>query len=129
MTTEKYDAVAVLQCIGISEDDARALRRISMTLRRWYEHECNGTIQRDEGTDKPRHYWEDSRGVHHKSYVIPDREAGALRRLKLIMARYPSLDYYLQGDPRGCALYVLRPDDVLEGKDISAYYSRGIAVY
>ena len=129
MTKYKYDAIAALQKCGISEDDARALRRISMTLRRWYEHECNGTIQRDEGTDKPRHYWEDSRGVHHKSYVIPDREAGALRRLKLIMARYPSLDYYLQGDPRGCALYVLRPGDVPAREDKGAYYSRGIAVY
>ena len=129
MPKHEYDAVAVLQRIGISEDDARALRRISMTLRRWYEHECNGTIQRDEGTGKPRRYWEDSRGVHHKSYVIPDREAGALRRLKAIMARYPSLDYYLQGDPRGCALYVLRPGDVPAREDKGAYYSRGIAVY
>lgn len=36
---------------------------------------------------------------------------------------------YIQGDPRGAALYILRPGDVPEGKEADAYYSRGICVY
>lgn len=62
-------------------------------------------------------------------YYIPDRESGARRRLAKIMARYPSLSAYIQGDPRGAALCILRPGDVPEGKDADAYYSHGIAVY
>jgi hypothetical protein len=125
----KYDAVSALIAAGITKDDASALRRISMTLRAWFEHECNGTIQRDETTGKPHFYREDSRGVHHKSGIVPDREAGAMRRLLAIMARYPTLTHYVQGDPRGCALYILRPGDVLDGQQTDSYYSRGIAVY
>ena len=34
-----------------------------------------------------------------------------------------------QGDPRGCALYILRPGDVPAGEAADAYYSRGLAVY
>ena len=41
----------------------------------------------------------------------------------------PKLSAYIQGDPRGAALYILRPGDVPAGEDPDAYYSRGIAVY
>ena len=61
-------------------------------------------------------------------YRVPDRERGALKRLAKIMERYPTLKAYVQGDPRGAALYILRPGDVPEGKDADAYYSRGIVV-
>lgn len=59
----------------------------------------------------------------------PDREAGARKRLAEIMARYPTLTAYVQGDPRGAALYILRPGDVPAGEDVGAYYNRGIAVH
>ena len=36
---------------------------------------------------------------------------------------------YIQGDPRGAALYLIRPDDVPEGKNVESYYSRGVCVY
>jgi hypothetical protein len=36
---------------------------------------------------------------------------------------------YIQGDPRGGALYILRPGDVPEGADVQSYYNRGICVY
>ena len=36
---------------------------------------------------------------------------------------------YVQTDPRGCALYVLRAGDIPEGQDPSRYYSRGLPVY
>lgn len=119
------ECIARLTAIGIAYHDAIVLRRISMTLHRWHEHECNGVIQRDEGTGKP--YWHYSGG--ERSGIAPDREAGALKRLKSILTKYPELGYYVQGDPRGCALYILRPGDVPEGKEADAYYSRGVAVY
>ena len=122
--------------LGIEHSDAIALRRISMTLRRWYELECGtdaGHIERNEKTRKPMWYNARSRYLQANDprcwSVIPDRETGAIKRLEKIMANYPSLKHYLQTDPRGCALYLLRPDDVPEGKDASAYYSRGVPVY
>ena len=113
---------------GVLWADAVALRRISMTLRRWFEHECNGAIQRDgeRGDGKP--FWH-STYDGRKLYRAPDRERGALKRLDAIMARYPDLLPYVQGDPRGCPLYILRPGDVPEGKDADCYYNRGVAVY
>lgn len=111
----------------VSLDDAQALRRISMQLHRWHEYECgfeNGGIERDETTGKC--YWYNA--MTGKRTPCPDRETGALRKLDKIMKRYPELRAYVQGDPRGCALYLLRPDDAPAGKEDS-HYSRGIAVY
>jgi len=118
---------------GYCRGDAESLRRISMTLHRWHEAECGsdaGAIERNETTDKP--YWvrsDSSRSSGYKPYPIPDREAGARKRLAAIMARYPSLTAYVQGDPRGCALYILKSGDVPEGASIDSCYSRGLAVY
>lgn len=44
-------------------------------------------------------------------------------------AESAALSSYIQTDPRGAALYVLRPGDVPAGEDAGAYYSRGICVY
>ena len=117
----------IITC-GILWDDAVALRRISLALRRWYEHECNGAIQRDGDRGDGAPFWH-STYDGRKLYRAPDRERGALRRMADIMARYPGLTPYVQNDPRGCALYILRPSDVPEGKDADAYYNRGIPVY
>jgi len=112
---------------GVALEDAKAIRRISMTLRRWYEHECNGAIQRDGERGDGLPFWHDTNG--RQICRVPDRERGALKRLEKIMASYPNLKTYIQGDPRGCSVYLLRPDDVPAGKDADAYYSRGIPVY
>jgi len=124
-----------LTSAGISLNDALALRRISMTLHRWHELECGDgndycsySIERDENSGKPFMSYHCHNGNYRKQW-ISDRENGALRRLALIMARYPALTSYVQGDPRGAALYILRPGDVPEGKEVNAYYSRGLAVY
>ncbi len=130
MKRETFEMLTRLERLGVTPDDAAALRRISMTLQRWHELECgteNGAIERYEPTGRP--HWYDALSGKLSRRPIPDREAGALRRLKTIMARYPSLSYYVQGDPRGAALYILRPGDVPDGKDVDAYYSRGVAVY
>lgn len=73
--------------------------------------------------------WWYSSHAGKRTHTVPDREAGALKRLAKIMARYPSLQSYVQTDPRGCALYILRPGDVPAGENAESYYTRGIAVY
>jgi len=93
---------------GIAFDDAKALRRISMTLHRWFELECgNGYIERDEATNIPRYCRANSQYLDPKDprawTIIPDRETGARKRLAKIMASYPTLDYYVQTDSRGAA--------------------------
>lgn len=122
-----YDSIATLERAGISYADAVQLRRISMTLHRWHELECGtdtGAVERDEQTGKT--YWLNAHTG--KRWPCADRETGALKRLAKIMANYPTLTHYVQGDPRGAALYILRPGDVPEGQDADAYYNRGIVV-
>lgn len=131
--------------------DAEQLRRISMTLHRWHEMECGvdgGCIERGHRVRKEpsvrvseggRHlfvsdengkpYFANHNGARTTYTAVADRERGALKRLKAIMARYPSLTSYVQGDPRGAALYILRPGDVREGETADSCYSRGLAVY
>lgn len=138
--------------LGFTRDEAESLRRISLRLRSWHERECGidgGCIERDEAG---RAFW-------HNSYSgrltpIRDLETGARKRLDAIILRRNErithdssadaerhihatchaklagvVSAYVQTDPRGCALYILRPGDVPAGQDAGSYYSRGIAVY
>ena len=125
---ERHHMLRALESHGIGFDDAMKLRAISIRLRSWFERECgtdNGCIERDETTQKT--YWLNS--MSGKRYPIRDMETGCYKRLAAIMAQYPTLKSYIQGDCRGAALYILRPGDVPEGKDAGAYYSRGICVF
>ena len=127
----------VLLDLGFTVDQAESLRRISLTLHRWHELECgidNGCIERDEETHKPM--WHNA--ISGRLSPVADRETGALRRLSAIMTArnaraaeygYPALSHYVQTDPRGAALYILRPGDVPDGAEVESYYSRGIAIY
>lgn len=127
-----FDQENHLCALGISRDDAHALRRISMTLRRWFEKECGidgGCIERDEPTDEypaGQSFWLNSHTM--RRYPVADRETGARKRLATIMAKYPGLTAYVQGDPRGCALYILTAADLASGHDIDSIYNRGVAV-
>jgi hypothetical protein len=128
-----------LMDLGFTPDEIAKLRRISMTLSRWYELECGtdvGSVERDEQTGKT--YWRNANTG--KLSPFPDRETGALKRLADIVytcnqrrAAYfddsYDLNTYIQTDPRGAALYILRDTDVPQGKEPAAYYSRGICVY
>jgi hypothetical protein len=114
-----------LQSLGLSFDECETLRRCSMTMHRWAEHECNGAIQRDETTGKPyAHSTYDGK----KLYPVADREAGAIKRANELLKAH-GLKLYHQGDPRGAAVYVLRPSDLADGADVDSCYTRGIAVY
>lgn len=144
MTRKEAERLArqaqALQSLGFTADEAEALRRISRTLQRWHEAECNGEIQRGEDgiargyrvnasyldPNDPR-YW----------YSVRDRETGARKRLAAILDRVNvqragkvgRLASFIQGDPRGAALYIIRPGDVPEGASVDSYYTRGICVY
>jgi hypothetical protein len=141
------DQADTLASLGFTYAEAESLRRISIRLQHWYEKECGingGCIERDEQTGKA--YWlnanTDSR------YPIADLETGAIKRLKTIIADrndrqigsaltadngddtvYSTVSFYLQTDPRGAALYIIRPGDVPAGADVASYYNRGIVVY
>lgn len=141
-----------LRSLGFTQEEAEQLRRISRALHRWHELECgtsDGHIERDEVTNKVRFFNARARYLDPHDprawHVIPDRETGARKRLAKILAatnernvkwldergldhKHP-LSAYVQTDPRGAALYILRPGDVPEGADVSAYYNRGICVY
>lgn len=129
--------------LGFTFNETETLRRAQMTLHRWAERECNGEVQRHEETDRPYSHSRVSARTGKTIYsYVPDRETGALKRIAKVIAdrntrawvgtsgsiEEVELKYYHQTDPRGCALYLLRPGDVPEGKDPSAYYSCGIAV-
>lgn len=113
--------------LGFSYQETTQLIKIERTLHRWSERECGtdyGCIERDEKTDKP--IWRTGCGNH--SWPIPDREKGALKRLGTIMRSHSNLRQYVQTDPRGCALYILRAEDIREGENIESIYTRGLAM-
>ncbi len=132
--------LARLQTLGISWNDALTLRRISMTLHRWSEMECGGgngyaswSIERDETTHKPYMVSHPYNGSSRRR-AVADRETGALKRLAALMSKYPLLVSYHQTDPRGCALYIVHENqlvDVHGEKDfpIEQVYNRGVAVH
>ncbi len=110
----------------ISRDDLEALRRIEMTLHRWAERECNGEVEVDENGVAHATFKDSESGREREQ--VPNREAGALRRLASILTSYPHLRAYHQTDPRGCALYLYRVDDMGD-RDPDAYYnSCGVAI-
>ena len=128
-TRERYEVLRRLEQAGLTYEDAVKLRRISLTLHRWHELECgvdNGCIERDEETGKV--YWLNS--TTGKRYTTRDRETGALRRLEAVMVSYQRrYAAYVQGDPRGASLYLVRRKDIPKGEQIDRYYSQGIAIY
>lgn len=146
-----------LRALGFTVDEAEALRRISMTLQRWFERECGDSnqygswaIERDDNGDGPpylvHHHYAHGQGKDTVTRTrIPDRETGARKRLvAIIKARnergkcHPAecgcsycvpVSAYIQSDPRGAALYIIRLGDVPDGADVNSYYTRGVCVY
>jgi hypothetical protein len=147
----RLESVEALVKAGISLNDATALRRISMTLNHWFALECGDgnshgswaivrghkakdSFEHDDGGTPymEHHHYFHGRGTDYTShYRIADREQGARKRLAKIMARYPGFQAYIQGDPRGTALYVLTPYHLerYSGQPIDSIYNHGIPVY
>ena len=120
----RYEQETSLVDMGFSAAQAEALRRISQALTRWCEAECNGEIERSDSGRAERVYY--TRTGERLAYAIPDRESGALRRLRAILAG-TDWTYFYQTDPRGCALYLIPMSET--GNVESRYSSVGIAVY
>jgi hypothetical protein len=140
-----------MNSLGFTDTEAWQLRRIEMTLHRWAELECGDgndyaswSIGRDETTGKPYRCVYPHSGRSYR-VAIADRERGALKRLKAIVAarnaRQPAVsavgqDFglshdvlaYHQGDPRGCALYLVRANDIPHGASLDSCYTNGFAV-
>jgi hypothetical protein len=88
----------------------------------------NGTFVYDEKGKPYRERIGHREGRTHYS-PISDLERGALKRLNKIITKYPGFSPYIQTDPRGASLYIMRPNDVPEGSEVDSCYNRGIAVY
>ena len=117
--------------------------RVALPGGRWAEHateqaarEHAEAIFRKTGAIVAVERYTDGRpyNVYHgpglggvRRYPIADLETSALKRAHAIAEAHGLVAYH-QGDPRGCALYILRPGDVPEGQCASGYYDRGIAV-
>ena len=112
--SETYELMAQLGAHGLSMsfEDANTLRRAAITLHGWDEAECGNSdqwkswsIERDEESGIPYMclYFHDRNGVARRR--IPDREAGALRRVAAICGKYGAR-FYHQSDPRGASLYI-----------------------
>ena len=127
MTKRKYERRAHLTRplvgLGFRESEVEILRRASNALQRWFERECNGEIQRNEETGVPLRYREGRYLDPHDPRQfsrIPDRETSARKRIDTIVRAHPKLSYYIQTDPRGASLYILRPGDVPARKSVES---------
>ena len=133
-TAQRYThLIKSLAMLGFTMDDTDRLLKIERTLHRWHELECgtgneHGTsfhVEREELTEKPFLVtsWRDR--TNRRPY--PDKEKGALKRLAEILEG-KGVTHYQQTDPRGCALYLIRPTDIPAGESVHAFYSRGISI-
>jgi len=115
---------------GFMYDQIEAMRKASKALSRWCERECNGEIERDEESGKPFAVFNgfNSKTIYRRP--VRDLELASRKRLfEIVSESVPGWGWYYQTDPRGCAVYLYRFDD-LGDKDISSVYSSiGIAVY
>ena len=147
MKKSTYQLIERLKALGFTYEEACKLRRIEMTLHRWAELECGDSndyaswgIERDDKTRKPSIVTHPHNGSPTRTYVIADREKGALKRLQMIVdARNERLGgnqgkswgnrlkFYHQSDPRGCVLYLILNSDIA-GQEINSVYTRGLAV-
>lgn len=117
----KTERIIKLACAlgawGLNPAEIGTLMRAERRLHRWHEVHCNGDV------------WEQDAGGWVGRHGRPVRDAGASagRQVERVMDAHPELVAYVQTDPRGCALYVLRRADVA-GEDVASVYSRGVAV-
>lgn len=151
--TNKQHQIAMIHSLtelGFSPSEIDLLLRIERALHRWFELECGDgndhgswAIERGNEGDGPpfmvHHHYLHGRGKDYTTKTrIADREKGAKKKLAAIMAEHPDLVSYVQSDPRGCALYIVRRADIPEAcqatgpatfeSRLEQYYNRGVAV-
>lgn len=113
----------------LSPDDIAKLLRIEKKLRRWHELQCgvdagHGEEVGGEGSGK----WE---FVNRHGNRSPIRDAGkqAGKVLNAFTAENPDLIFYVQTDPRGCALYLLGKQQIGFGETAETVYTRGVPIF
>jgi len=105
----RYHTTAA-QC-GLTYQQADAIRRDAERLHTWSERECNGELERFELADNARDHKGRPLVGTFSAYNIngpgpikyaktPDRETGALRRIRTVAESVGATVEY-QGDPRG----------------------------
>jgi hypothetical protein len=113
---------------GLDEGEVAVLICAERALTRWSCRECgdgsNWHIERDDD-GKPYEVYNGPGGS--RSYPIRDRERFEMDKAERIAKKH-GLTVYRQRDPRGCALYLMRPGDVRPGEQVDACYHRGIAL-
>lgn len=135
---QRQRTYTTLMALGLTFAECETLRRASMTLSRWAELECGDSnnygswaIERDDDSGVPymvHHHYRHGQGKDTVTRTrMADRETGAIKRITAIVTAH-GLTWHHQTDPRGCAVYVLRPGDVPVGTTADWRYTRGIAV-
>ena len=117
---DQYRKIMDMAALGLTADEIVKLEAIERGLRRWFTMECNGEVQRDETTMKP--HWGGK-----PNCPVQDMERINQKRLEKIQAAHRDLWFYIQGDPRGGALYVGKKKD-MDMRNLSSLYNRGICV-
>lgn len=131
---DSYSAAII--AAGFTAEEVKRLSRAARALRKWYELECNGDVERNAEGVPVRNY---ERVTGKRSeHPIPDLEAKAENVIVSIIAArnfrkleaarsagavYPVellLPYY-QGDPRGGVLYLVPANRTLS--EVESTYS------
>ena len=102
--------------VFLSFQDAETLRKAELTLHRWSERKCGWStsgkygasmalVRDEDGDGKPYLEIHPNVGMRTQWVRTPDLEKGALRRVAEVCKRN-GLEYFHQGDPRGCSLFI-----------------------
>lgn len=94
------------------------LRRDAITLQKMFEFECNGCTR-----DKMAHEtWAQYDLIRDEQMKwVEKRQNAIIKRIKR-RCEENHLLFYIQGDPRGCSLYIGTNDE-------SNYSTQGVAIY
>ena len=100
------------------------LRRAEMALHTWAEKECNGEIQREDESGKPRIYRLSQYGdFTERGGFIAVSEAYHLKEAQR-HAKAAGLRIYRQGDPRGCQIYLYKQSELEEAMASNEIYRK-----
>lgn len=91
---------------GLPSDTVLELMRLEKVLSTWADHVCNGTKERDDKNGKV--YWANGGKRYGRT---PDLATGAIKRITAICNEH-GLEWYEQGDPRGCLLHIYTAADL-----------------
>lgn len=103
----------------LSLNDMQKIRRNAITLRKLFECECNAAIREKLPTET----W-DEYDKNRRDYQIPwieKRQEAVLSLIKKTLEG-SNIPFYVQGDCRGCSLYLGTTSE-------SNYSSEGVAIY